>query len=83
MAGLMFFGKIIPLAGGILSLIGFMLIVFGTMLGLGAAWLTRMGSRAYPPVPAVPAQGYPAPVVPGQVPGQPVPQDSSQPPAAK
>ncbi len=78
MAGLMFFGKIIPLVGGILSLIGFLLIAFGTMLGLGAAWLTRMGSRMPQPFPAVPPAGpvSPAPVVPGQ----PVQQ---QPPAAK
>ncbi len=55
MAGLMFFGKVIPLVGGVLSLIGFMLIAFGTMLGLGAAWMTRMGNQGRNP-PAQPAQ---------------------------
>ena len=51
MAGLLFFGKLIPLVGGVLSLIGFMLMAFGTMLGLGAAWMTRMGNRVWvPPV---------------------------------
>lgn len=63
MAGLMFFGKVIPFVGGVLSLIGFMLLAFGTMLGLGAAWMTRMGNQghapAIPPVPQVP----PAPQV--------------------
>ncbi len=56
MAGLVLFGKLIPLVGGVLTLIGFMLLCFGTMLGLGAAWLTRMGNQkpalpqAVPPV---------------------------------
>jgi len=51
MAGLLFFGKLIPLVGGVLSLIGFMLMAFGAMLGLGAAWMTRMGNRVWvPPV---------------------------------
>ncbi len=56
MAGLMIFGKLIPFIGGVLSLIGCMLLSFGAMLGLGAVWLTRMGSRSYtqPPPPAVP-----------------------------
>jgi cytoskeletal protein CcmA (bactofilin family)/uncharacterized membrane protein len=58
MAGLMFFGKIIPLAGGVLSLIGSLLLMFGAMLGLGAAWVTRMGSR---PAPVTPAPAAPAP----------------------
>ncbi len=48
-AGLMFFGKVIPLVGGILSLIGFMLLAFGTMLGLGTAWMTRMGNQPHTP----------------------------------
>lgn len=65
MAGLLFFGKLIPFIGGVLSLIGFMLLSFGAILGLGAAWMTRMGNRAY-----VPAQ----PVVPQQ----PVVQDPSK-----
>lgn len=53
MAGLVFFGKLIPFIGGILSLIGWMLLSFGAMLGLGAVWMTRMGSRSYrPPAPA-------------------------------
>jgi hypothetical protein len=47
MAGLMLFGKVIPLVGGVLSLIGFMLLSFGTMLGLGAALMTRMGNRPH------------------------------------
>ena len=46
MAGLMLFGKLIPLVGGVLSLIGFMLLSFGAMLGLGAVWMTRMGNQA-------------------------------------
>lgn len=37
MAGLMLFGKVIPLVGGVLSPIGFMLLSFGAVLGLGAA----------------------------------------------
>ncbi len=45
MAGLLLFGKMIPLVGGVLTLIGFMLLSFGTMLGLGAAWLTKMGNQ--------------------------------------
>ena len=45
MAGLIIFGKLIPFIGGILSLIGIMLLSFGAMLGLGAVWMTRMGSR--------------------------------------
>ena len=49
MAGLVLFGKVIPLVGGVLTLIGFMLLSFGTMLGLGAAWMTRMGNRTYTP----------------------------------
>jgi hypothetical protein len=85
MAGLMFFGKVIPLVGGILSLIGFLLIVFGTMLGLGAAWVTRMGSRPAPivpvPAPVAPVYAAPAPaaapaaapVTPGQPPVNPPP----------
>jgi len=51
MAGLMLFGKLLPFIGGILSLIGFMLLSFGAMLGLGAAWMTRMGSRTHVPGP--------------------------------
>ena len=46
MAGLMLFGKVIPLVGDVLSLIGFMLLSFGAMLGLGAAWMTRMGNQS-------------------------------------
>lgn len=52
MAGLLFFGKLLPFIGGILFLIGFILMAFGTMIGLGAVWLTRMGSRAHTPAPA-------------------------------
>ncbi|MDO8804920.1 MAG: polymer-forming cytoskeletal protein [Elusimicrobiota bacterium] len=66
MAGLMIFGKIIPLVGDVLSLIGFMLLSFGAMLGLGAAWMTRMGnqSRAVeaPPVAQPVTQQLPPPV---------------------
>jgi len=67
MAGLMIFGKIIPLVGGILSLIGFMLFSFGTMLGLGAAWMTRMGNQGHTPAvrPVQPVQPV-QPVVPPQ-----------------
>ena len=66
MAGLLFFGKVIPLIGGVLSLIGFMLLAFGTVLGLGAAWMTRMGNQPYAPaaLPAVPAPQ--PPVTPAQ-----------------
>ncbi len=42
---LLFFGKMIPFIGGILSLAGLMLMAFGVMLGLGAVWMTRMGTR--------------------------------------
>lgn len=63
MAGLLFFGKLIPLVGGVLSLIGFMMLSFGTMIGLGAVVMTRMGNRSHTPAarpaatqqPAVPA----------------------------
>ena len=56
MAGLTLFGKIIPLAGDVLSLIGFMLLSFGAMLGLGAAWITRMGNRGQAAVAQATAQ---------------------------
>jgi hypothetical protein len=61
-AGLIFFGKIIPFVGGILTLLGLMLLCFGVMAGLGAAWVTRMGTRPYaapaaqPQVPQLPPQ---------------------------
>jgi len=70
MAGLLFFGKLIPLIGGLLSLIGLMLLAFGTMTGLGAVWMTKMGSRPFTPPPAPMAPAAPAPVVP-QVPQTP------------
>lgn len=56
-AGLLFFGKMVPLVGGVLSLVGMMLLAFGVMIGLGAAWMTRMGTRPYvaPVYPAAPA----------------------------
>lgn len=56
-AGLLFFGKMVPLVGGVLSLVGMILLAFGTMIGLGAAWMTRMGTRPYiaPAYPAAPA----------------------------
>jgi cytoskeletal protein CcmA (bactofilin family) len=77
MAGLMFFGKIIPLVGGILSLLGFLLLMFGSMLGLGAVWLTRMGSQTGLPTatgqPAVPPPAQPAAVTPQQPPVIPPP----------
>lgn len=75
MAGLLFFGKLIPLVGGLLSLIGLMLLAFGTMVGLGAAWMTRMGNKPHtpgvPPVTPVPAQ--PASLPPVQPPSDPPP----------
>lgn len=59
MAGLMLFGKAIPLVGGVLSLLGFMLLSFGTVLGLGAALMTRLGSQPHTlrnmPLPQSPA----------------------------
>ncbi len=56
MAGLLIFGNIIPLIGGVLSFIGFMMMAFGAVVGLGAAWDTRMGNRPAPvPEPARPA----------------------------
>ena len=66
-AGMLFFGKMIPLIGGLISLIGTILLAFGVMVGLGAAWMTRMGSRpftaapppAVPPVPAAPQAQQP------------------------
>ena len=63
MAGLLFFGKLIPFIGGILSLIGFMLLSFGSMLGLGAAWMTRMGNRSHVSNAKPPAQQQVAPPV--------------------
>jgi len=65
-AGLLFFGKLIPLIGGLVSLIGMILLAFGIMTGLGAAWMTRMGTRPFvpAPVPAVPAAPAAAPVPP-------------------
>jgi cytoskeletal protein CcmA (bactofilin family) len=56
MAGLVLFGKMIPFIGGILALIGFMLLAFGAMLGLGSAFMTRMGSRPHGPAPVPPVQ---------------------------
>lgn len=61
MAGLLIFGNIIPLVGGVLSFIGFMMLAFGTVVGLGAAWDTRMGSRPGLVPPAEPAQPAPPP----------------------
>jgi len=59
-AALLFLGKLVPLVGGVLVLVALMLLAFGIMTGLGAAWLTRMGTRscvspAQPPAAAVPA----------------------------
>lgn len=70
MAGLLLFGKMIPLVGGVLSLIGFMLLSFGAVLGLGAAVMTRLGNRPYEPgvllVPQPPAASPVPPVTPAQ-----------------
>ncbi|MFH1619478.1 MAG: polymer-forming cytoskeletal protein [bacterium] len=44
MAGLVIFGHVIPIVGGILSLAGFIITAFGIVLGLGAVWTTRMGT---------------------------------------
>ena len=65
MAGLLFFGKLIPFIGGLLSLIGFMLLAFGIATGLGAAWMTRMGTRSFSPAAVLPAAA-------GQIPPAPV-----------
>ena len=65
MAGLLFFGKLVPFIGGLLSLIGLMLLAFGVMTGLGSAWMTRMGTRPFS-LPAAP----PASVI--QLPPSPV-----------
>jgi hypothetical protein len=46
--------------GGVLVLVGMMLLAFGIMTGLGAAWLTRLGTRPFSPA-ALPAA---APAVP-------------------
>lgn len=64
-AALLFIGKMVPLVGGMLVLVAMMLLAFGIMTGLGAAWMTRMGTRAFtpaappaapvPPVPPAPA----------------------------
>ncbi len=52
LTGLLVFGKLMEMAGYPLSLLGgififlsFILISFGVMVGLGAIWITRMGSR--------------------------------------
>ena len=60
MAGLLLFGKAIPLAGDILSLVGLMLMGFGGVIGLGAVWMSKMGSREYVPAPALPVVPPPA-----------------------
>ncbi len=67
MAGLTIFGHIIPLIGGVLSFIGFMMMAFGAVVGLGAAWDTRMGTRGFPAAPP-PAQPAPAAQPPAQDP---------------
>jgi cytoskeletal protein CcmA (bactofilin family) len=59
-AALVFLGKLVPLVGGVLVLVGMMLLAFGIMTGLGAAWLTRLGTRPFSPA-ALPAA---APAVP-------------------
>lgn len=63
MAALIFLGKLIPLVGGLLALVGMMLLAFGAMTGLGAAWLTRMGTRPFVPE-ALPAPAQPAAAAP-------------------
>ena len=52
LTGLSVLGKLMEMAGSPLSLLGgifvffsFILISFGIMVGLGAIWITRMGSR--------------------------------------
>ncbi len=77
MAGLLFFGKLIPLIGGLLSLIGLMLLAFGTMVGLGSAWMTRMGNRLHE---QVQPRHSAAPPVQSSAPA---PQDTPQPPPAQ
>ncbi|OGS12779.1 MAG: hypothetical protein A2234_04770 [Elusimicrobia bacterium RIFOXYA2_FULL_58_8] len=62
MAGLLFFGQLLPFIGGILFLIGLMLMVSGSIIGLGAGWLTRMGSCVYAPL--SPGQPQPVPLPP-------------------
>lgn len=61
-AALLFTGKIVPLVGGLLSLTAMMLLAFGIMTGLGAAWMTRMGTRPFTPAapPAAPVPPAPA-----------------------
>ena len=63
MAGLLLFGKLIPFIGGVLSFIGFMLMAFGTVIGLGAAWTTRMGNKGRAVSAAQPVYQQPAPPV--------------------
>lgn len=60
-AGLGLFGKLVPFIGGLMSLIGMILLAFGVMVGLGAAWMTRMGTRPYV-AEAAPVTPAPAPV---------------------
>jgi hypothetical protein len=59
MAGLVLFGHVIPIVGGILFLAGFIIIAFGVVLGLGAVCTTRMGTvagkRPVLPAPPIPA----------------------------
>lgn len=58
-AALIVLGKLIPLLGGVIALAGMMLLAFGVMTGLGAAWLTRLGTRPFAAAPlpaAAPAQ---------------------------
>ncbi|HCC47682.1 MAG TPA: hypothetical protein DEQ38_06140 [Elusimicrobia bacterium] len=63
LAALFFFGKLIPIIGGALSAAAVMILAFGVMTGLGAAWMTRMGTRPFAPaaLPAAPATPPAAP----------------------
>ena len=61
-AAMLFVGKLVPFVGGLLALTGLMLMAFGVMAGLGAAWMTRMGARpaaGAAPAPAPAAQAQP------------------------
>jgi cytoskeletal protein CcmA (bactofilin family) len=67
------FGHAIPFIGGIISLAGYLVFTFGMVAGLGAAWLTRLGTRGVSS--AAPVTQIPLPVVaPVAVPVQPAAQ---------
>lgn|GEM_PF-741155 len=84
-AAMIQFGRLLPLIGWILFLAGFAVAAFGLLVGLGAAFITRMGTgratvcapvSAAAPAPAAAAPFQPIPAAP------PVPEQKRQQPPA-